>query len=295
MDREVDGFLLHLRIERSRSQNTLDAYSRDLAAFVSFCETHKVTAVDKVTRSLIQDYIVHRRKGGFADSTVTRNIVAVRNFFKYLRAENIVANDPAELIELPKKRRTLPHFLTLEQVEALLEAPDRTKPTGIRDYAMLAVLYATGVRVSELVQMKLRLCNLDAGFVRVRGKGDKERMIPFSPVAVERIEYYLETARHSLLKTRNSPELFVTARGGPMTRHAFWHIIHKYALVAGIRSHLSPHTLRHSFATHLLERGADLRIIQEMLGHADISTTEIYTHLNQARLAAIIKQHHPRG
>ncbi len=295
MDQAVDDFLMHCKVELNRSKNTLLAYSTDLTAFVSFCAKRGVTSEQKVDRKLILDYLKSRRKSGFAESTVIRNLVTVRNLFRYLAAEGRIGTDPAELIEMPKSRRALPKTLDVKQVEALLDAPDPKIPLGARDRAMLTVLYATGVRVSELVNMKARLVNLDAGFVRVVGKGDKERMVPFGPVATQKVEEYLEHGREALLKGRQCPELFVTNRGKKMTRQAFWYAIKKYALKAGIKTNLSPHTLRHSFATHLVERGADLRIIQEMLGHADISTTEIYTHLNRARLMEIHKKYHPRG
>lgn len=306
LDRAIDSFIIYCKVELNRSANTVQAYAKDLALFAEFCESKNVLDVKSVGRSLILDFMAARRagwrgesadpaKGGLANSTVTRNLVAVRNLFRYLQGEGIIEQDPAELIELPKAARALPKTLSFEQVEALLDAPNLDKPTGVRDKAMLAVIYATGVRVSELVRMKERLVNIDGGFVRVVGKGDKERMVPFGPVAGDLVERYLVGARGALLKGRRCAELFVTARGAAMTRHNFWHAIKKYAMQAGIKTDVSPHTLRHSFATHLVENGADLRIVQEMLGHADISTTEIYTHVNKARLMQIHKKYHPRG
>lgn len=295
MDKAVDAFLMHCKVEKNRSANTISAYSTDLMNFLRFCEKRKVDTPSKVDRFLIADFIAFKKDAGFAQSTITRNIVTVRNFFKFLLEEEAITKDPAELMDLPKKGRTLPKAISFDEVENLLLAPDLKKPTGIRDSAMLAVIYATGVRVSELVQMRANLVNRDAGFVRVVGKGNKERMIPFGPVALEKVEAYLAQAREGLLKGKRCAELFVTARGKGMTRHAFWHIIKKYALKANIKSNISPHTLRHSFATHMVEGGADLRIVQEMLGHVDISTTEIYTHVNRARLMEIHKRFHPRG
>ena len=286
---------MYCSIEKSRAANTIQAYARDLALFTEFCEKHHISDPKNVDRAFILGFLSTRRKGGAADSTVTRNLVTLRNFFRFLTEEGWIERDPAELIELPKPRRTLPKAILSDQVEKLLDAPNENKPTGVRDRAMLAVLYATGVRVSELVRMKTRLVNLDAGFVRVVGKGDKERLVPFGLVAREKVEQYLGSAREVLLKGRRCAELFVTARGAAMTRQAFWHIIKKYAIVAGIDSGISPHTLRHTFATHLVEHGADLRIVQEMLGHADIATSEIYTHINRARLMQIHRKYHPRG
>lgn len=295
MDRAVDAYIMYCSIEKSRAANTIQAYARDLALFTEFCEKHHISDPKNVDRAFILGFLSTRRKGGAADSTVTRNLVTLRNFFRFLTEEGWIERDPAELIELPKPRRTLPKAILSDQVEKLLDAPNENKPTGVRDRAMLAVLYATGVRVSELVRMKTRLVNLDAGFVRVVGKGDKERLVPFGLVAREKVEQYLGSAREVLLKGRRCAELFVTARGAAMTRQAFWHIIKKYAIVAGIDSGISPHTLRHTFATHLVEHGADLRIVQEMLGHADIATSEIYTHINRARLMQIHRKYHPRG
>ena len=295
MEQALDAFLLYCKVELNRSNNTLQAYSKDLVGFVDFCDESGVQTVSKIDRDLIRKYLAKRRAGGFAESTVTRNLVAVRHFMRFSVQEGWIEEDPSELIALPRARRSLPKTLSATQVEALLDAPDTERPIGLRDAAMLAVLYATGVRVTELVQMKLRRVNLESGIVRVLGKGDKERLVPFGPVAAGKVENYLAQGRGLLLKQRHCAELFVTSRGAGMTRQAFWHIIRKYAQKAGIRSSISPHTMRHSFATHLIEHGADLRIVQEMLGHADISTTEIYTHVNRARLKQIHQQHHPRG
>jgi integrase/recombinase XerD len=296
VDQAVDAYLMYCRVELNRSANTMDAYSRDLRMFVEFCAKLGITKPGQVDRPLIAKYLAARRKSEMAEATITRNLVVVRTFFKYLTMEGMIPADPAELVEMPRVRRKLPQALTLEQVERLLDAPDLSKPIGLRDRAMLAVLYATGLRVSELVNLKTRLINREAGFVRVLGKGDKERMVPFGPVALKHVETYLVEGRPELLKKKgDSPELFVTNRGSGMTREAFWHIIKKYARIAKIPGAVSPHTLRHSFATHLIEHGADLRFVQEMLGHADISTTEIYTHVNRARLSQIHKKHHPRG
>ena len=286
---------MYCSVEKSRAANTIQAYARDLAIFLEFCERRSTTDLQKVNRAFILDFLTARRKDGVAESTVTRNLVTLRNFFRFLTEEGQIDQDPAELIELPKAHHSLPKFLLADQVEKLLDAPNSKKPTGVRDRAMLAVLYATGVRVSELVMMNTRLVNLDAGFARVVGKGDKERIVPFGPVACKKVEEYLFSARDALIKGRYCAELFVTARGASMTRQAFWYIIKKYAIAAGLDTTISPHTLRHSFATHLIEHGADLRIVQEMLGHADISTSEIYTHVNRARLMQIHKKYHPRG
>jgi integrase/recombinase XerD len=227
--------------------------------------------------------------------SAARHLTTLRNFFSFLSQRDAIAEDPTSTIALPRQWQQLPKFLSLQQVEALLVSPDETRPAGLRDRAMLEFLYATGVRVTELCTVELSGLNLDLGVVRVTGKGRKERLIPLGKSAVAALSPYLATGRAALLKGRASPFVFVTARGACMTRQAFWKLLKRYGKQQGIWQKLTPHVVRHSFATHLLERGADLRSLQAMLGHADISTTQIYTHVLKERLKSVVSEHHPRG
>ncbi len=296
MDEWVDRFLAHKKIEYGASPHTLDAYGRDLSSFVAYCTKRHVTDVTKVTEAEILGYVIHRRaQDRVSARTVARNLIAVRNFLRFLHEEGVLAANPAELVEIPKLERSLPKVLTYAEVEALLGAPNTATPGGVRDRAMLEVLYASGLRVSELVGLPQRSVDLSIGILRVMGKGRKERLTPLGDVAGNWLQRYLDEARPHLLGRRLSDAVFVTNRGGPMTRQHFHVLIKKYARAAGIKRPVSPHVLRHSFATHLLEHGADLRAVQEMLGHADLSTTEIYTHINRERLKRVHREHHPRG
>ncbi len=296
MDEWVDRFLAHKKIEYGASPHTLDAYGRDLSSFVAYCTKRHVTDVTKVTEAEILGYVMHRRtQDRVSARTVARNLIAVRNFLRFLHEEGVLAANPAELVEIPKLERSLPKVLTYAEVEALLGAPNTATPGGVRDRAMLEVLYASGLRVSELVGLPQRSVDLSIGILRVMGKGRKERLTPLGDVAGNWLQRYLDEARPHLLGRRLSDAVFVTNRGGPMTRQHFHVLIKKYARAAGIKRPVSPHVLRHSFATHLLEHGAGLRAVQEMLGHADLSTTEIYTHINRERLKRVHREHHPRG
>ncbi|MEM7008574.1 MAG: site-specific tyrosine recombinase XerD, partial [Thermodesulfobacteriota bacterium] len=235
------------------------------------------------------------KKQGFSDTTTVRTIVSIKQFFKYLLLEKIIKEDPTSQIQTPKMKKSIPGVISLEDVEIILASPDESTPEGIRDLAMLEVLYATGIRVSELIGLKLNDVNFEMGFVIVYGKGSKERIVPIGEKAQEKLKIYMENSRPVLLKGKDAKELFVTRRGKGMSRQGFWKLIKNYALKSGITKDISPHTLRHSFATHLLERGADLRTIQIMLGHSDISTTQIYTHVESERLKEIHKKYHPRS
>jgi len=298
MDEWVDRFLAHKKVEDGAGANTLDAYGHDLARFVDWCRKKKVETVDKITPAEVLGFVVFRRRDdGVSSRTAARNLVAVRNFLKFLHEEGVIPTNPAELVDMQKTERPLPKVLTMEDVEALLDAPDTAKPAGLRDKAMLEVLYATGLRVSELVNLPRGSLNLEVGYLRVLGKGRKERIVPLGEVALDWLLRYLDQARAKLLKKRltDTDAVFVTNRGGPMTRQHFYLLVKRYAKQVGIKQSVSPHVLRHSFATHLLERGADLRSVQEMLGHSDLSTTEIYTHINRERLKNVHRKHHPRG
>ena len=246
--------------------------------------------------SHLLDYLSYRVQQGSMPRTSARLLSSIRRFYRYLVRQGAVQKDPSSQIEFPKLGRPLPDTLTEEEVERLLDAPNINKPQGVRDRAMLEVLYACGLRVSELIGLTLGQVNLNHGVIRVTGKGNKERLIPFGEQANEWISKFVNEARGDLLKkNRQSDALFVSNRGSAMTRQAFWHLIKKHAKNVGIAKHLSPHTLRHAFATHLLNHGADLRVVQMLLGHSDLSTTQIYTHVAQARLQELHRKHHPRG
>ena len=295
MDQLLDSFLTYLTIEKGLSKNTLESYGRDVRKFLLFLEEGQIKTIQEIKYENILDFLSHFKKQGFSDTTTVRTIVSIKQFFKYLLLEKIIKEDPTSQIRTPKMKKSIPGVISLEDVERVLASPNESTPEGIRDLAMLEVLYATGIRVSELIWLKLNDVNFEMGFVIVYGKGSKERIVPIGGQAQEKLRTYMELSRPLLLKSRDSKELFVTRRAKAMTRQGFWKLIKNYALKAGITKQISPHTMRHSFATHLLERGADLRTIQIMLGHSDISTTQIYTHVENERLKEIHKKYHPRS
>ncbi|PYT15495.1 MAG: site-specific tyrosine recombinase XerD [Acidobacteria bacterium] len=290
----IEDFLHYLTVERGLAKNSLLAYGRDLAKFGRY-----LTAKGRTPRQIRQgeiDEFARRLSGqGLSAKSIARALNAVRMFYRYLVMEKMVTVDPTAQIRSPRTLKTLPRYLTLEEVDHLLAAPDPGSPLGLRDAAMVEMLYATGLRVSELISLRQRDLNLEAGYLRCVGKGSKERVVPLGRQAVARIRVYLDAARPEILRGSSHPSLFLNSRGGPMSRQGFWKILKKHGRAVGLRSRLSPHVLRHSFATHLLERGADLRSVQMMLGHADISTTQIYTHINRERLRKIYKDFHPRA
>lgn len=288
------AFLNYVQVERGLAANTLAAYRRDLEKFAAFCQQRKL-ALGRVDRGAVVDFLGWLYRNGLDSRSVARTLVTLRNFFRFLRQENVVRHNPTEHIESPRLWKRLPKFLTLEEVEGLLATPDDTTPLGVRDRAMLETLYATGLRVSELVNLKVADVQLEAGVLRCLGKGNKERVVPLGRKATAAVETYLREARPRLTRRRSSQHLFVSRRGTGMTRQNFWRLLRAWARGAGVRTRLSPHVLRHSFATHLLERGADLRSVQLLLGHADISTTQIYTHVAQERLKQVYRSHHPRA
>lgn len=290
----VQDFLHHLKVERGLARNTLLAYGRDLVKFDRFLN-EKGRHPRQVRQGEIDEFARRLSRLGLSPKSIARALNAVRMFYRYLVREKIVGIDPTAEIRAPRTWKTLPRFLTLEEVDDLLGAPDATSPLGMRDAAMVELLYATGLRVSELVSVRVRDLNLKAGYLTCVGKGNKERLVPLGRSAVHRLDIYLEGARNEILKGRVQAALFLNSRGGPMSRQGFWKVLKKYGRTVGLRGKLSPHVLRHSFATHLLERGADLRSVQMMLGHADISTTQIYTHINRERLKKIYRSYHPRA
>ena len=290
----VDRFLDAIWAERGLSENTLKAYRADLLALNQRLEGRKVDLV-RVTRADLLEYISWRVDGGAKPRSTARQLSSFRRFFRYLLREGVIAEDPTTQIAMPKIGRTLTQALTEEEVEALLAAPVVSDPLGHRDRAMLELLYATGVRVSELINLKLSQVNLNQGVLRIIGKGDRERLIPLGDEAQDWVKKFIDDPRVKILLKRQTEYLFPTGRGDRMTRQAFWHIIKRYAKKAGIGKKLSPHTVRHAFATHLLNNGADLRVVQLLLGHSDVSTTQIYTHVARERMKELHSRHHPRG
>lgn len=288
-------FLTHVRVEKGLSSNTVSAYQRDMMKFLAFAQKHKLT-LESVNRDDLVDFLAGLYREKLESRTVARHIVSLRNFFRFAQVQELIAVDPSMNLESPKIRRTLPGYLRLEEVERLLEQPDAKTAFGLRDRAMLEVLYSTGLRVSELIGLRVTDLDMKVGCIRCIGKGDKERIVPAGRKALGMVEKYLREARPKLLgKGGSSPSLFVNNRGAALSRVGVWKILSQYGRRAGLRVGLTPHMLRHSFATHLLERGADLRSVQLMLGHSDISTTQIYTHVVEERLKQVYKAHHPRA
>ncbi|MFN3533798.1 MAG: site-specific tyrosine recombinase XerD [Desulfatiglandales bacterium] len=292
-ERLLEEFSLYLRIEKGLSQNTLEAYTLDLIRFLDYLDSKGYTSLSSVGIEELLAYNSWLSKG-LSRRSLTRNLSTLRSFFRFLRSKRIISQNPTRFLDSPRLKRPIPETMAIGEVEALLNAPDTITPQGLRDRALLELMYATGLRISELVGLRLLDLNLDAGFLRTVGKGTKERVVPIGEVAIHWIMEYLKGSRPSLLKGRESPFLFVTQRGGPFTRQGVFKLIKAYAQKAGIRKRISPHTLRHSFASHLLMGGADLRAVQMMLGHADIGTTQIYTHVTKAHLVETHKKYHPR-
>jgi integrase/recombinase XerD len=286
-------YLDYLISEKGLSQNTVKSYQYDISKVCQNLNKQKKELRDLSKEDLL-GMMRAMKERGYSSRSIARWLVAVRNFFKYLVLEKWMDLDPTQNIEAPRTWKRLPKILSFEEVEKLLEAPNRQTALGLRDRAMIEVLYATGLRVSELVSVETKDLKRDAGFLTCFGKGSKERIIPISGIAEKMVKEYLEKSRDTLLKGKTSRHLFLNARGGKMSRQGFWKIIKRYALKASITETITPHMIRHSFATHLLEHGADLRSVQMMLGHADISTTQIYTHINRERLKKIYNKYHPR-
>ncbi len=295
LDALADEYLNYLLVEKGLSPNTLAAYSRDLLRYLDFLADHGKGTVSGRDTPLLLKYLINLRKDGLGSRSRARHLVTLRGFYRYLAREGILPRDPARLIDLPKSGLKLPDVLSSEEIARLLSAVESERPVDLRNLAMLELLYAAGLRVSELVNLKVTDVNLEAGFVRVMGKGSKERIVPFGQSARRSISEYLSEARPRLLKAHTSDVLFVARAGRPMTRQGFWKMLKTCARRAGLVKKVTPHSLRHSFASHLLEGGADLRAVQIMLGHADISTTQIYTHVARDRLKRLHEKYHPRG
>jgi integrase/recombinase XerD len=292
----LQAFMNFLSVEKGLSRNTLEAYERDLTAFIKHIREKGVATLSASTKTDILQYLAFLKQCKKAPSTIARTIVSIRAFYQFLVRERLIDSDPSLNVESPKTARRLPKALNLNEVEKLLEAPARNTPGGVRDKAMLELLYATGIRVSELISLDVGSINLGMGFVRCVGKGSKERIIPLGRIASEWIDRYIQTMRPKLHGHGAAEDaLFLNRSGHRLTRQGFWKIIKGHARDAGILKEITPHTLRHSFATHLLENGADLRAVQEMLGHADISTTQIYTHVTKSRMKEVYDRTHPRA
>ena len=287
-------FLDSLSIEKGLSKNTLLAYRRDLQRYLFFLKKNKITSVGAVTRKEIMEFLLDERDRGLTPSSVGRLLVAIRMFHRFLAGENKIKEDITEAIEAPKLWKHLPEYLSVAEVEALIKAPDTRQPQGVRDQAILELMYATGLRASEVTVLKAAHVNFEAGYLRVTGKGDKERVVPVGGMAKKTIARYIKEVRSKWTKGRAEEALFVTHHGKKMSRQTVWSILKKHAKTANVQKKIYPHILRHSFATHLLERGADLRVVQELLGHSDIATTQIYTHIEKSRLKGIHHKFHPR-
>jgi integrase/recombinase XerD len=291
----LDLFLAHIRVEKGLAANSVEAYGRDLRRYLAHLETLGVASWERVRRGEIQAHLAELVRLGLSPRSQARALSAIRSLHKLLFAERITAVDPSDELDAPRPGRRLPELLSRDEVDRLLAGPDPRTAAGTRDRAMLELLYATGLRVSELVSLELNDVNLETRVLVARGKGNKERLVPIGAPAADAVKAYLASARERLLRARRSKDLFVTPRGGRMTRHGFAKLLGRYARGAGIRRRISPHKLRHSFATHLLEGGADLRAVQAMLGHADVATTQIYTHVDRTHVKKLYERFHPRA
>lgn len=291
----LERFQDHLSVEKGSSPRTNEAYLRDVARFATFCVTKGARDPTGASAKILREYVYHLKDLGLSPASIRRNVSAVRSYFRFMLAEGELVRDPSERLEAPKRWRTLPEVLTVDETEKLLAAPSLDEPLAFRDRAMLELAYGAGLRVSEWISLGTRDVLMDDHLVRVFGKGSKERLVPIGRKAIAAVAIYLRELRPKLEKGQGKGILFLNARGEPLSRMGAWKILRKYVELAGIKKPVSPHTLRHSFATHLLEGGADLRAVQEMLGHADISTTQIYTHVDREFLRSVHRQFHPRA
>lgn len=295
MSELVDQFIDYLLVEKGLAENTLDAYRHDLSLYMQFLVKNEIVCIQDTKRTDIISFLIEQRENGKATSTIARNIASIRTFYQFLLRDKYIEIDPSQNLDSPKLEKHLPRVLSVEQVDYLLSLPDTKIMLGIRDKAMLELLYATGIRVSELVSLKIEDLNLSMGFVKCLGKGSKERIIPVGSQAVEALKLYLEESYPLLKKSYSNNWLFLNRHGRGLTRQGFWGILKNYQKRMHLDFSITPHTIRHTFATHLLENGADLRSVQEMLGHVDISTTQIYTQVTKARLREVYSKTHPRA
>jgi integrase/recombinase XerD len=294
LEADVRTFLSYLRVEKGLSDNTIQSYRRDMGKFAEFVGKRELDTKE-IRRTDVVDFLAMQYRRGLDSRSVARNLVTIRHFFRFSLLEGVVKDDPAATIESPKIRKSLPEFLSVEEVDRLLAQPDVSSAIGLRDKAMIELMYSTGLRVSELVGIRVGDVHMEAGSLRCIGKGNKERLVPVGKKALAAVENYMKKARPELLRDGSSPFMFLNRRGGGLDRILFWKLVGEYGRKARLRRALTPHMLRHSFATHLLDRGADLRSVQLMLGHSDISTTQIYTHVVEERLKQVYKAHHPRA
>ena len=295
MNELIEKYLNYLILEKGLASNTLESYSKDIIEYADFLEKNNITDIKITNPTIILSWLINLQKNGLSSKSRARHLITIRGFYKFLIQENIINSNPIKDIDIPRTGLQLPDIISLQEIKVLLETPDITKPRELRDSAMLEILYGAGLRVSELVNMKVQDINLEACFVKIFGKGSKERIIPIGSHARKKTRQWLITGRNFMLKTYSSKYLFVARKGKPITRQGFWKALKKYAVKAGILKKITPHTIRHCFATHLLEGGADLRSVQTMLGHSDISTTQIYTHISSEYLINMHKKYHPRG
>jgi integrase/recombinase XerD len=291
----VDEFLYYLVVERGLAENTLASYNSDLQQFLQYLENSKVKSLREVNHGLLVAYLVKLQQEGRSPATISQHLAALKSFYHFLLRERLVDSDPTANLESPRQIKKLPQVLTVDEVERLLSQPRPDTPAGLRDKAMLELLYATGLRVSELVALNVDQVNLEGEFIRCLGKGSRERVVPMGQVACFHVRTYLENGRGKLIKKKMEPALFVNQHGRRLSRQGCWKILKGYARAANLKKEITPHTLRHSFATHLLENGADLRSVQELLGHADIGTTQIYTHLTRKKIREVYDRTHPRA
>ena len=295
MEHWLEKYSHYLAVEKGLSRNTLDSYRRDLNNFFLFLDREKVSSPADVNRDLVTRYLLSLKEAGRAASTISRNVASIRSFFNFLVQEDLIEDNPAQLVKAPRIEKKLPRVLTTEEVDRLLQQPRDDGQAGLRDKAMLELLYASGIRVSELVSLNVTDFSPEVGYLRCRGKGMKERIVPVGSVAVKCVNEYLHNSRQKMLKRKEEKALFLNHHGRRLPRQGLWKILKKYARQSELNGEVTPHTLRHSFATHLLENGADLRSVQEMLGHSDISTTQIYTQIAQRKIREVYDKTHPRA
>ncbi len=295
LEQAVDDYIVFLTVEKGASQNTIEAYSNDVRKLTQYLSDEKINNWREVDSYMIRGYLAFMQAEQITNTTRARNVAALKSFFRFLYVEKYTKNNLGELLDVPRKEKVLPKYLTMEEVERLLEAPDITTPNGCRDKAMLELLYASGLRVSELITLRLNDISFEMAYVRCFGKGSKERIIPLGSYALDALAHYIEVCRPKVANNWQTDTLFLNKNGKGLTRQGFWKLIKKYGREAAITADITPHVLRHSFATHLLSGGADLRAIQEMLGHADIATTQIYTHLLGEQMLDVYNAAHPRA